>query len=60
MNRRQKRALMKRFPGYKDLLSEATTSAFTDFEEKFKKTWEKQGEAKTAQNEKTAEKPKEN
>lgn len=60
MNRRQKRALMKRFPGYKDLLSEATASAFTDFEEKLKKTWEKQGEAKTAQNEKTTEKPKEN
>ena len=60
MNRRQKRALMKRFPGYKDLLSEATASAFTDFEEKLKKTWEKQGEVKTAQNEKTTEKPKEN
>ena len=60
MNRRQKRALMKRFPGYKDLLNEAAASAFTDFEEKLKKSWEKQQEAKTAQNEKTAEKPKEN
>lgn len=60
MNRRQKRALMRRFPGYKDLLNEAAASAFTDFEEKLKKSWEKQQETKTAQNEKTAEKPKEN
>lgn len=60
MNRRQKRALMRRFPGYKDLLNEAAASVFTDFEEKLKKTWEKQGEAKTAQTEKTAEKSKEN
>ena len=47
MNRRQKRALARKIPGYKDLLKEAAASSFNEFEEMLKKSWEKEEKQKT-------------
>ena len=43
MNRRQRRALAKRFPGYKKLLNEAKEKTFEQFKEMLEKSWSQQG-----------------
>ena len=39
MNRRQRRAIAKKFPGYKKLLNEAKDKTFEEFQEMIKKRW---------------------
>lgn len=41
MNRSQKRAIMKKIPGYKNVLKEATEKAVNDLEKTFQSQWEK-------------------
>ena len=47
MNRRQRRALAKKFPGYKKLLKESIDLTFNEFQEMLRKDWEKQGLTET-------------
>ena len=44
MNRRQRRALVKKFPGYKKLLNEAKEKTFAEFQEMLEKRWEEQAQ----------------
>lgn len=39
MNRRQKRAIARRIPGYKGLLKEAAEKSIKEFEEMLQKKW---------------------
>ena len=55
MNRRQRRALAKKFQGYKKLLKESVDLTFNEFQEMLRKDWEKQGLTETEKDEINAE-----
>ena len=40
MNRKQKRALAKKLPGYNKILKQSTSNAFDDFKKMLEKQWE--------------------
>ena len=55
MNRRQRRALAKKFPGYKKLLKESIGLTFNEFQEMLRKNWEKEELINSEKNDTAAE-----
>ena len=44
MNRKQRRWLMRKMPGYRNLLSQAAAKSYEEFENMMKEQWEKLSE----------------
>lgn len=44
MNRKQRRWLMRKVPGYRNLLNEAAAKSYEEFKDMMKKQWEESSE----------------
>lgn len=44
MNRKQRRWLMRKVPGYRNLLNEAAAKSYEEFKDMMKKKWEESSE----------------
>ena len=47
MNRKQRRWLMRKVPGYRNLLNEAAAKSYEEFKDMMKKQWEESSENAT-------------